>query len=61
MDTANGHNPTPIISPICVLVRLNSDPHSVMSIARSINPKEVAINAKKQARKRFFLDLSSMM
>ncbi|MBA7591698.1 hypothetical protein ES708_33859 [subsurface metagenome] len=49
MDNANGHRPTPMISPIWVLVRLNSTPHSEISIARSMNPNDVAINATKQA------------
>ena len=58
MEIANGHNPTPRISPICVFDRWNSSPHSVMSIALMANPKEVAISEIKHAQNRLFLLLS---
>ena len=61
MDKANGHKPTPIISPIWVFVRLNSIPHSEMSIARSIKPNDVAIKATKQALNRLIFDLESIV
>jgi hypothetical protein len=50
MLRANGHNPTPRISPISVLVRLNSAPQVEINMALSINMKDVAINAVKQAQ-----------
>ena len=48
MLMANGHSPAPKISPCWVLLMLNSAPQVSISIARTWNPKAVAISAAKQ-------------
>lgn len=61
MLIAKGQSPTPAISPICVLVRLNSLPHWGSVSALKMNPNDVVLNATKQARKSFLSDCVSVL
>ncbi len=54
MLMANGHSPTPKISPFCVFVRLNSTPQSSMICVRTTNPNAVATIAMKQPQNSSF-------
>src|SRR6218665_1803179 len=53
MLIANGQRPTPAISPICVLVKLNSLPHCGNVSARRTKPKEVVDKAITQSQNNF--------
>src|SRR6218665_2211116 len=53
MLITNNQRPTPAISPICVLVKLNSLPHCGNVSARRTKPKEVVDKAITQSQNNF--------